>query len=219
MGQWFTRRGFLGASAASIATVAGGYYVLGIGESSGAKTPQCDTEPPADLDAPIIGNPNASVTVAAYTDFSCPHCRDYALNVLPKIRHNFVQAGQVRYEHHDFPLPVNKWSRPAASAAREVQRQASDTAFFEYATALYRHQDAYSYDLFHDLASTVNVPGKPVGQAARNEAYCAILNESIQQGLDRSVSATPSVFVNDRQLTAPSAKKLSSAIKQAQPSQ
>jgi protein-disulfide isomerase len=215
MGDWFTRRGVLGATAASIATVGGGYYFLDIGKGNGVKTPQCGTAPPADLDAPTIGNADAAVTVAAYSDFSCPHCRDYALNVLPKIRHDFVQAGQVRYEHHAFPLPVNKWSRPAANAAREVQRRASDTAFFEYATALYRHQDSYSYDLFNQLASTVNVPGKPVEQAARNGAYCAVLNESIQQGLERGVSGTPTVFVNDRKLTAPSAKKLSGAIEQA----
>jgi protein-disulfide isomerase len=215
MGEWFTRRGFLGASAASIATIGGGYYVLGIGKSNGVKTPQCGTEPPADLAAPTIGNADAPVTVAAYSDFSCPHCRDHALDVLPKIRREYVQSGQVRYEHHAFPLPVNKWSRPAANAAREVQRRAGDAAFFEYATALYRQQDNYSYDLFNQLASTVNVPGKPVEQAARNGAYCKTLNESIQQGLDRGVSGTPTVFVDDRQLTAPSAEKLSSTIEEA----
>lgn len=215
MGKWFTRRGFLGASAASIATVAGGYYVLGIGKGNGVKTPQCGTEPPADLDAPTIGNADAPVTVAAYSDFSCPHCRDYALNAFPQIRRDYVQAGQVRYEYHGFPLPVNKWSRPAANAAREVQRRADDTAFFEYATALYHQQDSYSYNLFGELASTVNVPGKPVEQAARNGAYCAVLNESIQQGLERGVSGTPTILVNDRKLTAPSAKKLSGAIEQA----
>jgi protein-disulfide isomerase len=215
MGKWFTRRELLGAGAASIATVGGGYYFLGIGEANGVKTPQCDAEPPADLDAPTIGNPNAGVTVAAYSDFSCPHCRDYALNVFPQIRRKYVRPGTVRYEHHDFPLPVDKWSRPAANAAREVQRRAGDTAYFEYATALYRHQDSYSYDLFGDLASTVNVPGKPVEQAARNGAYCAVLNESIQQGLDRGVSGTPTVFVNDRKLLAPDTEKLSSAIEKA----
>lgn len=215
MGKWFTRRELLGASAGSIATVAGGYYILGIGKGSGVKTPQCGTEPPADLDVPTIGNTDAAVTVAEYSDFSCPHCRDYALNVFPKIRQRFIQSGQIQYEHHDFPLPVDKWSRPAASAAREVQRRAGDTAYFAYATALYQHQDSYSYDLFNRLASTVNVRGKPVEQAARNGAYCKILNESIQQGLDRGVSGTPTVFVNERKLLAPNAEKLSSAIEQA----
>jgi protein-disulfide isomerase len=77
------------------------------------------------------------------------------------------------------------------------------------------HKSGYSYDLFGELASTVNVPGKPVEKAARNGAYCKTLNESIQQGLEHDISAVPTVFVNDRKLTAPNAKKLSSTIERA----
>lgn len=214
MDNWVTRRKFLGASAAGIVTGGGGYYLL-TNNSGGVKTPQCGTEPPTDLDAPTIGNANAGVTVAEYTDYSCPHCRTYALKVFPQIRQKYVRTGQIRYEHHDFPLPVDKWSRPAANAAREVQRRAGDRTYFEYASALYQHQDAYSYDLFNELANTVNVPGKPVEEAARNGRYCKILNESIQQGHERGVSATPTVFVNGHKLPAPNAEKLSSAIEQA----
>jgi protein-disulfide isomerase len=213
MDDWQSRRDVLTASAAGITTVAGGYYVFGIGR--GDEPPQCEHAPPADLDTPTIGDPTAPVTVAVYTDFSCSHCREYALDVFLHLRREYIRTGRIRYEHHDFPIPVNQWSRPAANAARAVQRHAGDTAMFEYAIALYRHQAEYSYERFGTLARTVNVAPKPVEHAARTDAYCQLLNADRQHGLDRGIEGTPTVFVNDRLLEAPTLADITTVIDNA----
>lgn len=195
----------------------GGAYLLGIGQ--GPKTPDCERQPPVDLSAPRIGNPEASVNVSAYTDFSCPHCKEYALTVLPSIRSKYIQSGKINYSHYDFPLPVDKWSRPAASAARSIQRFFGDEAYFTYAKKLYENQDEYSYELFGELATDLDITGKKVSEAARKELYCKELNSNIQKGLKRGVEGTPTVFVNKKKLTAPSASELADAIDEArQPS-
>ena len=188
----------------------GGAYLLEGGRDP--ETPDCQRSPPVDLDGPTIGDPEVPTPIASYTDFSCPHCKDHALNVLPKIRDRYLQSEQVSYLHHDFPIPVDKWSRPAASAAREVQRQADDATFFEYSKKLYQNQDSLSHGLFGELANSVGVEGGRVESAARESRYCELLNESINQGLDRSVQGTPTVFVGDQKLASPSISDVDDAV-------
>lgn len=204
-----SRRTFLTVSIAALVG-GGGAYVLEGGTDP--ETPDCETSPPADLTAPATGNIDVPIPIASYTDFSCPHCKNHALNVLPKIRDRYLQSERISYVHHDYPLPVDKWSRPAASAAREVQRQADDAAFFEYSGKLYQNQDNFSYPLFAELANSVGVEGSQVENAARENRYCALLNESINQGLDRGVQGTPTVFVGDQKLASPSISDVDDAI-------
>jgi protein-disulfide isomerase len=211
-----TRRRLLAAGGIGLSAVAGGYVLLE--QVGGPSTPTCSVSPPADLDAPRLGDLNAPVTVAEYVDFSCPHCREYALNVFPQIRREFVTSGAVRYVHHDFPIPVDDWSRPAANVAREVQRLGGAEAMFAYSTALFRHQDRYSYSLFAELADGLNadIDSEKVRHAAKTGAYCKLLNAEIERAVDRGVSATPTVFVNEKKLEAPSVEQLRTAIQKSQ---
>ncbi len=34
----------------------------------------------------ILGDPNAPVEIVEYSSLTCPHCRNFHLNVLPKIK-------------------------------------------------------------------------------------------------------------------------------------
>ena len=198
-----------------VATVVGGGGAFLLEGGSGPDTPQCSTSPPVDLDPPSIGTSNVPVPIVAYTDFSCPHCKDYELDVVPKIRQRFLQSQEVTYTHRDFPLPVDDWSRPAASAARSVQRQTDDATFFEYSHKLYQNQDSFSYSLFGELANSVGADGKQTRTAAQQNRYCKTLNQSLTQGSDRGVSGTPTVYVADQKLEAPGISEVANAVQQA----
>jgi protein-disulfide isomerase len=194
----YTRREYL-------ATVAG---VVGLGATAGCLgggergTDDCtiEDEPSvSELPAPALGSDDASVTVAAFEDFSCPHCATYSLEVLPEIRAEYVETGVARYEHHDFPIPVDeRWSWQAASAARGVQDETDDATFFEYAHDLFENQDAYAAGLLTDLANDVGAPGCAIQADALNETYRPVLEADRQLGIDRGVEGTPAVFVAGR---------------------
>ena len=193
-----TRRAYLATAAAGVAGLAAG--CLG----GGGGTENCDIgdEPTvAELPAPALGSSDASVTVAAFEDFSCPHCATFSLEVLPDLRSEYVDPGVVRYEHHDFPIPVDeRWSWQAASAARGVQNEVGDDAFFEYAHALYENQDDFSPQRITDLAENVGAPGCAIQADALNGTYRPVVEADRQSGIDRGVQGTPSVFVAGRQV-------------------
>ena len=164
------------------------------------------------LPAPVAGDPEADVTVKAFEDFSCPHCRAYSLDVFPKVREKYIATEKIRYEFHDFPIPVNqKWSWAAASAARSVQDRVDDAAFYDFAHALFENQGDYSMSLIEDLAGDTEAAPCAVRAAAANETYRPVLEADREAGLNMGVEATPSVFV-DGQAVEHSFSKIESAI-------
>jgi protein-disulfide isomerase len=205
-----TRRGYL----AAVGTVGLAAGCLGGREGSGDCT--IDDEPTvSELSRPTIGSADAGVTVAAFEDFSCPHCATFSLEVLPELRTEYVDAGVVQYEHHDFPIPVDeRWSWQAASAARGVQDETDDQTFFEFAHALYENQDRYSPGVMTELANEVGAPGCAIQADAVNETYRPVLESDRQAGIDRGVGGTPAVYVDGR-TTDPTFDAIAAAIEGA----
>jgi protein-disulfide isomerase len=151
------------------------------------------------LPEPVRGDPDADVTVAAYEDFSCPHCRDYTRSTLPKVVDEFIEPEEIRYERYDFPIPVDeRWSWAAASAARAVQDGVGVDAFWRYSDLLYEKQGAYTYELIAELAERVDADPETVRTAAEEEVYRGVVETDRKQGRERGVTGTPTVFVNGR---------------------
>ena len=69
------------------------------------------------------GSPTAPITLELYTDYQCPACRNFYMNVLPSLNTDFVATGKVRLIHRDFPLQMHQFSRVAvkyANAAGQI---------------------------------------------------------------------------------------------------
>lgn len=69
------------------------------------------------------GSPTAPITIELYTDYQCPACQSFYMNVLPSLNTDFVATGKVRLIHRDFPLQMHQFSRQAvkyANAAGQI---------------------------------------------------------------------------------------------------
>lgn len=69
------------------------------------------------------GSPTAPVTMELYTDYECPACRQFYLEVLPSVTADFIATGKVHLIHRDFPLQMHQFSRLAtryANAAGQI---------------------------------------------------------------------------------------------------
>jgi protein-disulfide isomerase len=209
------RRALLGAGGVAASALAGclgsGASGSSGGSSSGGSTPSGDTLP-----APVQGNPQANVTVAAYEDYACPHCQTYVLDVLPQVESQYIKPGNIRYEHHDLPIPVSDpQSYTAANAARAVQSRTNGKEFWTYSRSLFQNQSSLGPDLYERLANQMGLKGQAVRKAAVNRKYKATIMADKQQGINKGVSATPTIFVNGNKLSEYSFDAISSAIESA----
>ncbi|EMA45471.1 DsbA family protein [Halococcus saccharolyticus] len=206
------RRALLGAAGLATTALAGclGSGASGNSGSSGNASGQSGDA----LPAPVKGDAEASVTVAVFEDFACPHCRTYNVDVLPQIESEYIESGTIRYEHWDFPI-VNQQSNDAANAARAVQDRADDAAFWNYAGLLFENQSSLGADLYGSLASEVGLEADPVRSAATNRSYESTVQGDKEQGRQRGVTSTPTVVVNGNVLSEYSFDAISSAIESA----
>lgn len=219
-----TRRAYLATTASALALGTAG--CLGGSGGNGASALDCDVpqrEQVESLPAPAIGPEDATVVVDGWEDFACPHCATFSLEVLPKIESNYVSEGIVRYRHHDFPLPVNEWwSWKGASAARQVQNEADDEAFFDFTHTLYENQSEFSggdaetkLSTLKGLADDAGLDGCSVATAASRDRYRPLLEaERTDAADDRGFRGTPTVLVNGQQVS-PSWDAVESAIENA----
>ena len=211
------RRAFLATGGMALATLAG---CSGGTESETEEANGGGGDEPTDtgtaaadlLSAPVAGDPDAAVTVAVYEDFACPHCATFNEEVYPQIRSEYVESEQIRYEHHDFPIPVEEtvsWQAP--NAARAVQTTVGDDAFFDYADRLFANQGSLEPNAYAALAEEVDADPSTVKTAAVDREYDATVEADRERGIDAGVRGTPTAFVNGEEVEA-TADALTDAI-------
>lgn len=191
MDSRFSRRTFLAAGTAACVALAG------CSDDSAAADPdEIDTD-----DRPALGDESAPVTVTVFEDFACPSCRQFKTQITPQIITHYVEPGDVRYLHADFPIPVDdRWSYAIPSAAYAVFEDAGNDAFWDFARDIYTHQDSYSLDAVESVADEVAEVGSTARAAADDEAYRDRLDADRDRGEEWGVGGTPTVFVDDEQV-------------------
>lgn len=58
----------------------------------------------------VLGKDDAPITLIEYASLSCSHCANFHVNVLPLIKKDFIDAGQVRLIFRDFPLNASAFT-------------------------------------------------------------------------------------------------------------
>lgn len=178
-----------------------GHYLLRGELSDLTKDPLVESISKMDLKgAPVLGDPNAPVTIVEYGDFECPVCR----NLHDAMRGILPNYPQVKLIFKDFPLAdLHPWARTAALAGRCVYQQ-DPKAFWKYFDYVYDQQDLISasnvYDKVVDFAgqNALNVGTFKACLAAPQAA--AEVDASIANGNLLEVRSTPTIFVSGRRV-------------------
>ena len=171
------------------------------------------------LPQPAYGPQTAPNSIIIFEDFACPHCRAFHLNVLPKLKENAVSDSTPPYSfrHFDAPIPVSKWSRRVANAARYVQ----DTAFppsksyFEFAKAAFKSQAEYSWDTLATIATEKDFIESPCNMfnAIENNKYKPIIDRNRSLAFENiGFEGTPAVVVNNKPIENPTFDKITDAL-------
>ncbi|SFS76559.1 DsbA family protein [Halostagnicola kamekurae] len=206
---------------AATALAGAGVAVAGCLNSNSGNGGEFELEGEPALPVPVAGDPEADVTVMVFKDFGCGACARYTLedelNVYPRLKESYIDPGEIRYEFHDFPIPANPdWSWEIASAARSVQDQGGDEAFWQFEENIYAEfTDGYSLDVIESTANDAGVDGEKVVTDTEDGAYRGELETERERAKNAGIKATPTVIVDGEQVEDPTYDPIESAIEDA----
>lgn len=164
-----------------------------------------------------LGPADARIVIREFSDFQCPFCARYGLEVLPQLKETLLARGDVRFEFHHLPLPsLHANAVPAAEAAECVvdANPGDPEAFWTYHDALLERQGAWgtlgdAAPYFVRLAREVGLEDDGVAQCLTEGRYTEAVNEAYTLATQTlGLSGTPSVFVGPYRLPAAAAGTL-----------
>jgi protein-disulfide isomerase len=162
------------------------------------ETPEATKEPLIPLDDdPVLGSPDAPVTMIEYSEYLCPYCRTFALETLPRIEEEYIDTGQVKLVFRDFPVH----GQPAVMIAMVAECAADQDKFWEMHVMLFERTEEWSQS--EDLLGTIQSYAEELGMNQDELTNCLELGtpferirEDYNVGVQDGVTGTPGFLIN-----------------------
>lgn len=157
-------------------------------------------------DDPVLGNPEAPVTIVEFSDFQCPFCRRFYLSTLPEIKEKYVKTGKVKFIYRDFPLTsIHDMAKTYAEAGECADDQGK---FWAIHDKIFNEQDKQGVGTVTDYtaadvkrwARELGLDGAKFDQCLDSGKYAAEVEKDFSDGEKAGVQGTPATFVNGRLL-------------------
>ena len=146
--------------------------------------------------SPILGDPNAPLTLVEFGDYQCTYCKKFFHETEESIMINYVETGKVKMVFKDF-IVVNEDSLNAASAAHCANDQ---KMFWQYHSTLYNNWDGEgtgwaSSEQLHQFAFTLGLDMNEFSECMSNSKWKDLVLSSHADGRTLGVDATPTFFI------------------------
>ena len=145
------------------------------------------------------GNANAKVVITEYSDYQCPFCARFTLDVLPQLQNDYIETGKVKFVFKDFPIPNHKYAQIEAQATYCAGEQNEDY-FWKMHVSLFENQkDITKKDLIK-RAEAMGINSNVFRSCLETEKYKNLVLRNRQDGLVAGVNGTPTLFINNTKI-------------------
>jgi protein-disulfide isomerase len=153
-------------------------------------------------DDPVLGNPDAKVTMIEFGDYQCPSCRAFWREIEPRIKKDYIDKGLVKLVFRDFPL--TQIHPDAFLAAQAVDCALDQNKYWQYHDKVFLEQDKQSEENIvrvsaGDLkkwAKDVKMDPAAFGACLDSGKYKEEVSKDMADGNALGVPGTPMFFIN-----------------------
>lgn len=152
--------------------------------------------------SPILGDPNAPITILEWGDYQCTFCYRFHENTLDIINNDFIKTGKVKLVFKDFPL-----NGPDSLLAAEASYCAEDQEkYWQYHDELYKNWGGektgwITRESLDRFAVTVSLDLVEFNTCLNEHKYQNRVITLHEFGKEIGIDATPSFLVfNDQKI-------------------
>ena len=146
--------------------------------------------------SPILGDPNASITLIEFGDYQCHFCNVHFHNTESKILENYVSTGKVNILFKDYTI-IGPDSVGAAKAAHCASEQ---NKYWEYHHILFTNWTGEnngwaSKENLIKFADNINLESNQFSECIDSQRYDDIIEQSNVDGRSLGITGTPAFFI------------------------
>ena len=145
---------------------------------------------------PFLGPADAPVTIVEFTDYQCLYCAVNQRENIPRLLEEYKD--RVRYVVLNFPITS---IHPGADQAGQAAECAADQGkFWEYHDMLFQNQGSQHAEGLKEMARQVGLDAGLFNSCLDSGAKSQLVLQDLQQGRNYGVRATPTFFINGREV-------------------
>jgi len=158
---------------------------------------------------PVLGDPNAPVTVVEFGDFKCPACKAWSENFYPQLVKDYVETGKVKFAYINV-LFHGEESKLGSLAAESVFKQ-NPESYWTFNKEMFKAQPAENHDALWitnekiiEIASSIpNIDVEQLEEDINNQTTVEAVNKDTQLVEEFKVELTPSIMINGTMVEDP----------------
>ncbi len=186
---------FIFISLAFFLGLAVGYLVWGGNETVAADSGQIRrVDVSTDGDA-SIGPEDAAVTIIEFSDYQCPYCQQWYLQVYQQLMTAY--PGKIKFVYRDNPLPSHAEAQPAAEAAECAGEQ---SAYYKFHDALFSGQYGLGRAAYDQYAAELGLDTVAFAACLDTHRFKSEVEADARDAALAGLNSTPSFVVNGRVL-------------------
>ena len=148
----------------------------------------------------FVGQANAPVVIAIWSDYQCPFCEKYYTQTYGQIIKDYVETGKIKYVMRDLPLSFHPFAHVAAEAARCAGEQEK---YIKFHDELFKNQAAWvaakdPTDLFAGYAVKVGLRRADFVSCFKNGKTKEAVDADLALAGKVGAGGTPTFFINGK---------------------
>jgi len=151
----------------------------------------------------VLGQDEAPVKIKIFSSFTCPHCANFHINVVPEIKKEYIETGKVQLIFIDFPLDQVAFNASKLLHCLDKKKQ------ILFLDTIYETQSKWTggsniNDINKNLKKIVmdfGINSSQFDKCLIDETISdKILNGRINANQKYSIDSTPTIIINEKKL-------------------
>ena len=151
----------------------------------------------------VLGKDAAPVKIKVFSSLTCPHCANFHINVVPKIKKIYIESGKVQLIFIDFPLDQMAFN--ASKLLHCVDKKYQIT----FLDTIYETQNKWTIGSdINDINKNLKKIVESLGISSMQFDKCLIdekisdkiLSGRIDGNKKYSINSTPTIIINEKKL-------------------